>query len=117
MAMRMWSNIILQGLIQKVIFEACFEASIIVFLSIGIAKTHPTYIDKLTTQKKSYRDCVVIEYSINDIEEPTHSISCRQYISPASEKISNTKEKIQESTMQDSPIPAIITRESLDLSK
>ena len=63
---------------------------------IGTAKSHPTYVSKLTISKKIYRDCVVSESSTNDIGKPKHSISCRQPISPTTENFSNTQDKIQE---------------------
>ncbi|KAJ8444883.1 hypothetical protein Cgig2_015229 [Carnegiea gigantea] len=87
--------------------EVSSKASGTLFLPIGTAKTHPTYIGKLITQKKKKKTLVgivvVSESSTNDIEEPTYFISRRQPMSPDTKKISNTKEKVQESTRQDSP--------------
>ncbi|KAJ8448884.1 hypothetical protein Cgig2_030740 [Carnegiea gigantea] len=85
--------------------EVCFEASKVISMPIETAKTHPTYVGKLTTQKKSYRDYAMSDSSTNGIEEPTHSIGRRQPILSTTEKISNILKNRYKGLPSRTPLP------------
>ena len=97
----------------------CSDDSRTISQPVGTRNSHPTFIGKLTIQKKTYRDCILIGSSPNNCNEPERSTTrapvvlkkTSTHLSPIS------KENVQEIAKHDSPMSTKITRQSLELDR